>query len=347
MTVKVSIVVPIFNKEDTLVDCINSLTDQTYSNIEIILIDDGSTDNSKKIALDLSAKDNRIKVISQKNEGVSIARNAGIENSSGKFIIFVDPDDWVSATLITNLMTNSDKLTADITICGAIVENENEQIENSFFKVKKGYIDRDRAIAQLFSDIYYHDLDGPIDVGVPWAKLYKKSFLKEFNIKFSPNLRRNQDNIFNLYSFYHANKIIYFDEKLYHYSIQNFTHESSKFVSDAPQLYTNLALEFTNFVVKFYHDNALINFLLRKRLSNLFMLIFTSNLAHPNLKENFSVRAKKTKELSEKYPFNIVFDTNSNKKNGLKYRIFHFLIQNNMTRVLLVAYKIRYEVKKI
>lgn len=110
----ISIVIPVYNAEKKLSRCISSVLNQKYSNIEIVLIDDGSKDNSLIIANEWKKKDSRIKVISKENGGVSSARNKGIANSKGDYIMFVDADDWVSDNYCNDMIRAAQKYKADI-----------------------------------------------------------------------------------------------------------------------------------------------------------------------------------------------------------------------------------------
>lgn len=132
--VKVSIIVPIYNVEKYIDRCVNSLVCQTYRNIEIILVDDGSKDLSGKKADEWRNKDERIIVIHKKNGGLSAARNMGIEKSTGSHLVFVDSDDWIHGEMIERLV---EELTqADIVCCGMIRANETEQTEIEWFPKK-------------------------------------------------------------------------------------------------------------------------------------------------------------------------------------------------------------------
>ena len=126
---KISIIVPIYNTEKFLDKCLNSLVNQTYKNIEIILIDDGSTDNSLNICLDYQKKDNRIKVIHQENKGLSGARNRGFEESTGDYIWYIDSDDYIENDSLKVIKPYLDKY--DI-----IVFNFNEIRDNRVIKIK-------------------------------------------------------------------------------------------------------------------------------------------------------------------------------------------------------------------
>jgi glycosyltransferase involved in cell wall biosynthesis len=117
MEAKVSIIIPIYNMENYLEECIESIIEQSYKNIEIILINDGSTDKSEIICRKYQIKDTRIKLISSKNKGVSNARNLGIEASTGEYISFIDPDDTVDKKYIEKLLIHMKKYCCDIVFC--------------------------------------------------------------------------------------------------------------------------------------------------------------------------------------------------------------------------------------
>ena len=125
-TDKISVIVPVYNVEDYLDRCINSIVKQTYKNLEIILVDDGSTDSSYKICNEWAKKDERIKVLHNKNEGVSKARNVGIDASTGDFIAFVDSDDYIEETMFEKLLDKQKTNNSDIVFCRVNQINNNK-----------------------------------------------------------------------------------------------------------------------------------------------------------------------------------------------------------------------------
>ncbi len=171
----ISIIVPVYNVEKYIEKCILSILEQTYKNIEIIIIDDGSTDNSGKLLDVLEKKDQRIKVIHKDNAGVSAARNDGIDMARGKYVIFVDGDDYISNDFV-EYMLNLAESGADFCLSTkCYTKNTELQIENDNIKQ---YSPAD-ATALLLSC--------KVIVGC-WNKIYKRSFLNENNIKFSTSL---------------------------------------------------------------------------------------------------------------------------------------------------------------
>lgn len=231
----ISIIVPIYNKEKDLERCINSLLNQTYRNIEIILINDGSKDSSGKICDTYSKKNQNIISIHKKNGGVSSGRNAGIEAARGTLISFVDPDDYVSPKMIEVLYTSMVKLECDIMCCCSIVETNTGSYKNSFFNElddNEIILDKHKAIVQLIYNKYYEPQAKAIDIGVPWGKLYKKSLIDSNSLVFNEDLRRMQDNIFNLYAFQYAHKIGYIDSPLYFYNNKNISQVINEYSND-------------------------------------------------------------------------------------------------------------------
>ena len=125
---EISIIVPIYNVEEYLCKCLDSIVNQTYTDYELILIDDGSTDDSGKIADEYSSKDDRITVIHKKNSGVSDARNRGLENASGKYICFIDADDWIEVSYLEELLLLAKSNDADIAMCSYLKNSGNLSI---------------------------------------------------------------------------------------------------------------------------------------------------------------------------------------------------------------------------
>ena len=124
----VSIIVPVYKAEKYIHQCIDSLLAQTYRNIEVILVDDGSPDNCGKICDEYAAKDCRVKVIHQQNGGVSVARQTGIDHATGEYSIHADPDDWVEPNMIEELVTKAVADNADMVICDFYRESKSDRI---------------------------------------------------------------------------------------------------------------------------------------------------------------------------------------------------------------------------
>ena len=171
---KVSIIVPVYNVEDCLSYCVDSLRQQTYKNIEIILVDDGSTDSSGEICDQYAREDDRIKVLHIENGGLSNARNTGVKESSTDWIVFIDSDDYYDHRAIEYLVKLRDKYRVDLVATPVIeVRNyENSDFLGDFREKYSGKLDRRTALKQMFYGNYVGTHSG--------GKLYKKEILLRF-----------------------------------------------------------------------------------------------------------------------------------------------------------------------
>lgn len=203
----ISLIIPCYNAEQTLERCLNSVVQQSYNNLEIIIVDDGSTDGTSKIYEDFQSKDERIVVFRQENSGVSKARNKGIKAAKGEYICFVDSDDWVEKNYCTELYHLLVTENADIAIVEASYEDEDGNVIFNKPISDEKVFDGKRALALLLEDkvIQSH----------PWGKLYKAVFLK--NISFPENLKCFEDYSTLFKIFDKAVKVVKSNNELYHY----------------------------------------------------------------------------------------------------------------------------------
>ena len=132
----ISVIVPIYNVEKYLDRCLKSIINQTYKNLEIILIDDGSPDNCGTICDEYAKKDNRIKVVHKDNGGLVKARNTGLDIATGEYISFIDPDDWIELNMYEEMIKIADETNTDIVRCGYYRDNDKESMERISFGVK-------------------------------------------------------------------------------------------------------------------------------------------------------------------------------------------------------------------
>ena len=208
---KISVLVPVYNAEKYIEKCIKSIINQTYKNIEIILIDDESKDDSLNIMKKMQKQDDRIKIISIKNQGVADARNKALENSTGTFVTFVDSDDTIDNDYLEVLYSNLEKYNADIAVinCKNVIEETGKVLHKDFGIKKIKEYNNVEAVKDLF---YYNFLRHS-----PWGKLYKKKVWE--NIKFP--LGKNYEDLAIIYkTFLNANRIIYIPEEKYNYLIR-------------------------------------------------------------------------------------------------------------------------------
>ncbi|OLS41094.1 glycosyltransferase family 2 protein [Bacillus sp. MRMR6] len=220
---KVSVIIPAYNVEQYIEKCINSVTSQTYKDIEIILVLDGPTDNTEKIIKNICYKDKRIKVISQQNMGSGPARNNGIENASGTYIIFVDGDDWIDSDMIEKMVLSAEINGVDLVITGStnFVFKDGNYKKIGHNRVSSRLINGRNECKEIYLDLYTRGI-----VHGPVCKLYKRNIIDKNKVKF-PDLRRSQDIIFNNNYFSYVQSL-FIDDNCY-YNIRTMPYENLKF----------------------------------------------------------------------------------------------------------------------
>lgn len=207
MQPKISVIVPVYNVERYVVRCMNSILNQTYANIEVIAIDDGSTDDSGRILDELAKADDRLVVVHQKNAGLVMVREKGIELATGDYVGFVDGDDAVDADMYERLLNNLLEADADISHCGLAVCREHGAREPHYGTGKK--------MVQSSADALRDLLQGVIFEPSLCNKLYRRSLLADSCL--DPSIQSNEDLLRNYVLFSRAKTIVYEDFCGYQY----------------------------------------------------------------------------------------------------------------------------------
>ncbi len=252
----VSVIIPVYNIEnEVLIQCVKSVVEQKAVDLEIFIIDDGSKAECAELCDELKKWNFKIEVIHQRNQGVSVARNEGIKRADGKWIAFVDADDWIDVDMLSVMTAYGNKMDADIVMCDCFVNYSRKQVETHFFDVKKQNLedfDKDRVLLNVLSPRICNDKVNVIDIGVPWAKIYRNDFIRENNLFFDKTLRRMQDNIFNLYAFEYARSIHYIHLPLYHYrkSINSGLYKYNSQIVEIYDTYFQRALKYIDLFEK-------------------------------------------------------------------------------------------------
>lgn len=209
---KISIIVPIYNAEDELKKSIDSIINQTIQDLEIILVDDGSRDNSLLICREYEKKDKRIKVIHQENRGVSVARNKGIDIARGEYIGFVDADDWIESNMYERLLNEAKTTGSDIVMCDAttVYSNGKKQEDTITQLLGSQILEKSDFTPSLLLEM----------AGSAWRCIYKNyryndKLTKSEGLHFPLGVKFSEDRIFNIYAFGYARKISYIKESYY------------------------------------------------------------------------------------------------------------------------------------
>lgn len=207
---KVSIIIPVYNVEQYLEKCLDSVVNQTLQNIEIICINDGSTDKCLDILDKYASNDNRIVVISQENRGQGIARNRGIELAQGEYIQFIDPDDWIELNTTELLYNYSKKYNADYTefLFDRYLEDKNDFYVPQPSPYKENILYSNKNFEQ-------NALEMPL---LTWNKFFKREFLIKNNIRYDDS-KLGEDHIVTIKARILAQRIVFFNQALYHYRV--------------------------------------------------------------------------------------------------------------------------------
>lgn len=267
----VSIIIPVYNSEQYISRCINSIINQNYKKIEIICIDDGSRDSSLNIINDYVNKDNRIKVYSQPNSGPSIARNYGLDMANGEYITFCDSDDYLESSYIQELVQAMEQLDVDIVASGYIdISKYGTVLLNDFWNNKSNTV-RLEFVNSIFSGVG----------GTLWGKLFKKEIISNNKLRLKPNIYMCEDMVFvlaysmicrsygvinqNLYNYYRLNEnsISKKMDMNYHENLVNVLSEIEKILK-----FNNFDTNYIDNILKNRTKNMIISFLIMQHDKN-------------------------------------------------------------------------------
>ena len=207
----ISVVVPVYNTSKFLRQCIDSLINQTWKDVEFIFVDDGSTDNSVEILKEYEKRDARIKVLEQDNMHAGVARNNGMKHATGKYIIFLDSDDFFDLTLLEKAFHRAEKDQAEIVVFNHyFYNNKTGKKRNHPFNMRRGVFSGNSLGEKVFTSFY----------DAPWNKMYLRSFLTKYHLEFQDILKHN-DVYFVSMSIAVAERIVCLNKRLVYYRVNN------------------------------------------------------------------------------------------------------------------------------
>ncbi len=335
MREKISIIVPIYNVENYLDDCIESIANQTYPNLEIILVNDGSTDNSDAICKKWEQKDNRIVYINQKNSGVSVSRNNGLKKASGVYVSFVDGDDSLEPSMIEDLYKMIIKQKTNVVVCDYYTMNKNQKKEENYFS-KSQKINIQQNKQEILEKILQL-------LGVPWGKLYSREFLKKNNLQFKVGLKRMQDTIFTLDAFELCDDLYYLHKPLYNYRIfQN--SACNKYSPD----FDNTAKEILGYLQTYLMNNQLwdtYQYLYYTKMQLLILEMIKLKYIPDQCKMQITKKIQMMK--NDINSFHLDYKMVSSHLLDKKAKIGSFLLKHKLYYLFYMIYKINYKLKKL
>ncbi|MBQ9047753.1 MAG: glycosyltransferase [Solobacterium sp.] len=209
---KVSIIVPVYNVEKYLAQCIDSVLGQTYVNWELLLIDDGSSDGSPELCDGYAEKDSRVRVIHQANQGASTARNRGLDEATGTYVMFVDSDDYIASGMVSRMVNVIHDTKTDLVLCGYERFTDTYQDKRSYSETPVTILKNKAEIARLYTKPNTNMFGISI-----WAKLYRNDVLQDKHVRFDPHISYEEDCQFNIDYFELINNAAVIKEVFYHY----------------------------------------------------------------------------------------------------------------------------------
>ena len=233
----VSVIIPVYNVEKYLPKCLDSVTGQTYEQLEIICVNDGSPDNSAAVLENYAKKDGRIKVVYQKNQGLSDARNTGIQSATGEYTVFLDSDDWLDTGAIAHAVTFAEDNNCDVVMWGYTREFGDKAVEKRIFDGDRIFGQEEtRNLHRRLAGLAGDELTNPENTDAlvtAWGKLYRTDIIKENAISFvDTKIIGTEDLLFNMYYFGFANSSAFIDKPYNHYRKDNETSLTRSYKSE-------------------------------------------------------------------------------------------------------------------
>lgn len=258
MKPKVSIIVPIYNVEKFLKRCLNSLVSQTLEEIEIIAVNDGSSDSSLDIVNRYAENDQRIKIIDKDNSGVSDCRNIGISRVKGEYVAFVDSDDWISEGMMETMYNEIQATKSDVIMCSYVREFTDHSKEKKFNLPQKLVYEKNEISTKLHRMLFgpindeLNNPEGLDSLGTVWGKLYNLDLIRKNNIKFIDLnvIGSSEDTLFNIYYFKYVNRAIFLNNPFYHYWRGNPDSITSKYNPNLRYQWLNLFNLMNQFIIE-------------------------------------------------------------------------------------------------
>lgn len=337
---KISIVIPIYNTNEKLLKrCFKSIEEQEYKNLEIIIVSDGATNNNLKIAEDFAKRDDRVKVIKQKNAGPSNARNNGIKKCTGEYLMFVDSDDWIETHTILECVNELESLKdLDVLLFGMKRDFKNQSEEFGYDKYQK----KEQYINEKIQNLMIDIVDENVKIEGPVAKIFNIHFLRDNNLFFNSNTSIAEDMEFNLRTFSKAKKILVMDKCYYHYvcNLDSLTNNTSyEFVKSG----LNNFKKMDNFIKE--NEFCFMQEKFNDRVLCFIIASYISGIFSPQNRIKYKKRIEMSKELkSDKFVKEKLICKNNISKSR---KIVLFFIKHNLHLLIYVMAYIRYIQKKI
>lgn len=341
--VKLTVIVPVYNVQDYLLQCINSILEQSHSDLEIILVNDGSTDNSPQICEELSKKDARIKLIHQTNGGVSAARNTGIAASTGEYITFVDSDDWLDKNMYQKLLNAArDNHKPDVVMCDFTTVRDNNRF-NITSNLRAGFYAKKDIIREIYPTLLVTEDFGRLPIVSVWNCLFKKSLFLNDQIRFDEKLRYSEDYLFTAEVMTHCQSYCYVKNFFGYYYRQYNDSRSKKY---RPEWWMTL-VSLNSKLVQLLSDNKEYDFARQLKLQVIHSALFVSSSIHNNTHLGFAEKITHLNSMFSEPVLRAAFSDLKINKPSVSLRIVLYLMKQRMPHLFLLYLRTLSKLKKI
>lgn len=341
MNIKLSVIVPIYNIKPEYLDlCVCSILEQDLQEMEVILVNDGSTQlECEKICREAAGRDSRVLYISKENEGVSVARNTGMDRATGEYLMFVDADDWLEKGICRRCYEYVQKQKPDLLLFGYKTNYTNREVTRILAEPMQAKLTGE--LLQM-SILQGNQGLGPIEVGTPWAKLICRKTLEEANVRYVKGLRKGQDTVFSLYLFEACKNVKYLPEAGYHYRVSG-ASISKRYNPDIVEMMGKTLQEYSRFVEEKNKGMCYQIYLARKYLSVFLNEYFPLYYFHKQNKMSFREKKTKILKMLESEPYRQCLSMA--KAVGIEEKIQFFLLRNRQIGILFMVQNLKQIVK--
>ena len=347
---KVSIIIPVYNVEGYLPFCLESLVNQTYPNLEIICVNDGSSDNSLNILKQYASKDERFVIIDKVNEGVSIARNTALQSVKGEYIVFVDADDWLDENYVEIMLKTAKQHNADVVMCTYVKEYDDHSSVSKIFDEDELILsdsDVQTQIRKRMFGLSNNELSHPERADVlatVWKQIIKTEISKEKSFFDIRKIGTFEDGLFQIDLYKDVKKFVYINKPLYHYRKTNSNSITSGYKSD---LFTKWQYLYDVLEEKITDEN----------LSNQYVSAFNNRICLGVLglgfneisnKDNIFKKAKNINKILKKNRYRKAFNNLEFKYLPIHWKVFFGFCKYRLAfGVVLMLYCINYLRKRL
>ena len=342
---KISVVIPVYNSENYLKRCLESIVNQTLKDIEIILVDDGSKDGSGRICDEYQAKDKRIKVIHQKNAGSGFARNNGIKKATGEFISFIDSDDYIDLDTYKKLYDCIRENNAETCIFGYNKERDGEIFFTRTNDLKGTFKDQD-ALDNVFLNVLGSEPSYPEDYKILWLSpcfsLYSLELIKKHNVSFPSQgefVNFCEDFLFNIDYYFHTSNVAVMNEAFYYYcdnpNSSGTAYNEKRFLTDV-----NLYLEILNRLKNYIKNEDFLE-KAKERLQRTFLSRVRNCVMYISAYLSYKDGRQHIKSICHHPVLQEVLSTYPWQKNPFKYRLFNYILKIKFVLLLYILGKFK------